>query len=526
MKRLEKSNWQKKKEGRKRKLMLGLLVGFLLIPLTVGGYFFGQHLISETQISINGSTIYVRAGGNLQSAIDRAKPGDTIVLQAGASFVGTFVLPNKAGAEFITIQSSEIDKLPKEGVRVSPENAALMPKVLSIGKGESAIKTATGANHYRFVGIEFAPNNGDYIYNLISLGTDNQKAEEMPKSLEFDRCYIHPNKQGKTRRGIMLNSADTVIKNSYIAGFAYKEEETQAIAGWNGSGGYKIINNYLEAGAENLLFGGSDPSIKNLVPTDIEIRNNLLSKPVEWRGNVTIKCDFELKNARNVRVTGNIIENSFDEMAVRMTVRNQNGNAPWSVVEDVLFENNIVRNSGGGINFLGKDDAYPSAVMKRVQIVNNLFENLDSEKFGSDGRFITISNGEDITIANNTVFHDGNVITAHGDASKRFVFRNNIFSFNKYGFNGGNGEGIKEIFPKYFPGGSFTDNVFVNGKNIPKSDIYVLPRNALVDGFNSVGFISWQAGNYRLGPNSKFKDKKIGCDIDVLEAETKKVQKK
>ena len=324
----------------------------------------------------------------------------------------------------------------------------------------------------------------------------------------------------------MLNSADTVIRNSYIAGFAYKEEETQAIGGWNGTGGYKIVNNYLEAGAENVLIGGSDPSIKNLVPTDIEIRNNLMSKPAEWRGQVTIKCAFELKNARNVRIIGNIFENTFDDMAIRLTVRNQNGTAPWSVIEDVVFQNNIVRNSGGGINFLGRDDSYPSAMMKRVQVVNNLFENLDAQRFGSDGRFITVAGGEDITVANNTVFHDGNVITAHGEASKRFVFRNNIFSFNKYGFSGGDGETLKVFFPKYFSGGVFTDNVFVNGRNIPKSDIYTLPRNALVDNFNAVGFTDWQAGNYRLSANSKFRDKKIGCDIDALETETKKVQKK
>ncbi len=525
MKRLERPNWRTKSDGRK-KFWLVLLCVFLLIPLTVGGYFLGKSLISEAQISVSGATIYVKSGGDLQAALNRAKSGDTIVLQAGASFVGSFVLPNKSGNEFITIQSSELAKLPKDGVRVSPSDAASMPKILSPGGGVPAIKTAPNAHHYRFVGIEFAPNGADYVYNLIALGSDSQKAEEMPKTFEIDRCYVHPNPKGKTRRGIMLNSADTVIKNSYIAGFAYKEEETQAIAGWNGSGGYKIINNYLEAGAENIMFGGSDPSIKNLVPTDIEIRNNLMSKPPEWRGKVGIKCALELKNARNVRIIGNILENSFDEMAVRITIRNQNGTAPWSVIEDVLFENNIVRNSGGGINFLGKDDVYPSAIMKRVQIINNLFENLDSQKFGGDGRFITITNGEDITVANNTVFHDGNVITAYGEPSKRFVFRNNIFSFNNYGFNGGDGESVKDIFPKYLPGSTIADNVVVNGKNIPKSDIYVPPRNALVDGFNAVGFIGWQAGNYRLAPNSKFKDKKIGCDIDALETEIRKVQKK
>ncbi len=529
MKRLEKANWQRDQEKRKR-FWLGLVLAFLLIPLGIGGFYLFENLFAGDGITISGSTIYVRAGGNLQSAIDRAKAGDTIVLQAGAAFVGSFTLPNKAGGEFITIQSSELAKLPKDSERVSPSDAALMPKILSVGKSEPAIKTAPNAHQYRFVGIEFAPNGNDYVYNLVALGSDNQTAAEMPKSFEFDRCYLHPNAKGKTRRGIMLNSADTVIKNSYIAGFAYAQEETQAIAGWNGSGGYKIINNYLEAGAENILFGGADPSIKDLVPTDIEIRNNLLTKPLEWRGKVGIKCAFELKNARNVRFIGNIIENSFDEMAIRLTVRNQNGTAPWSVIEDVVMQNNIIRNSGGGINFLGRDDTNKSATMKRVQIVNNLFENLDSQKFGADGRFMTISGGEDISVVNNTIFHDGNVITAHGDISKRFVFRGNIFSNNNYGFVG---DGVigKGVLAKYLPAAVITDNVIINGKNIPKSDIYVPPRNVLVDGLNAVGFTNWQTGNYRLTANSKFKNKgangkDFGCDIDALELEIKKVRLK
>lgn len=223
-------------------------------------------------------------------------------------------------------------------MRVSPEDAVFMPKILSSGKGDSAVRTAPNAHNYRFVGIEFAPDNGNYVYNLIALGTDDQKVNQIPHDIEIDRCYLHPNPAGITRRGVTLNNANTVIKNSYVAGFAGREQETQAIAGWNGTGGYKIINNYLEAGAENILFGGSDPSIKGLVPTDIEIRNNLITKPLEWRGKVTIKYTFELKNAKNVQVVGNIIENSFDEMAIRLTVRNQDGNAPWSVIEDVLIQ--------------------------------------------------------------------------------------------------------------------------------------------------------------------------------------------
>ena len=156
------------------------------------------------------------------------------------------------------------------------------------------------------------------------------------------------------------------------------------------------------------------------MPTGIEIRNNLLTKPLEWRGKVGIKCSLELKNARNVEITGNIIENSFDEMAIRLTVRNQDGKSPWSVVEDVLMENNWIRNSGGGINILGKDDTYESEKMKRVRIINNLFTGIDSAKWGADGRFLLIADGENITVENNTVFNSGNPITAHRAPSRKF----------------------------------------------------------------------------------------------------------
>ncbi|MGI8788082.1 MAG: hypothetical protein ACR2HG_10015 [Pyrinomonadaceae bacterium] len=506
-----------------------LIVAIALPLVALGAYFYQQHAVNS-ELEVSGNIITVKAGGDFQAALNRAKAGDTIVLQAGAKYVGAFVLPNKTGNEFITIQSSELAKLPEDGKRVSPQDAALMPKIMSSGKGESAVKTAPSAHHYRFVGIEFAPDSKDYIYNLVALGSDKQTAREMPHDIEIDRCYLHPNPNGKTRRGIALNDADTVIKNSYLAGFAYKEEETQAIAGWNGSGGYKIINNYIEAGAENILFGGADPSIVNLVPTDIEIRNNLMTKPLEWRGRVTIKCTFELKNAKNVRIIGNIIENSFDENVIRITVRNQDGAAPWSVIEDVTMQNNLIRNGGGGILFLGADDGNKSATMKRVKIINNLFTKIEKTSAGADGRFITIADGEDVQLENNTVLSEGNIITAHRAPSRRFIFRNNIVSFNEYGFNGGNGEAMKQIFSTYFLDGTITNNLIVNGKHIPKSDIYIPPRNFFADDFKDVGFVNLQDGNYRLAPNSKFKNKgangkDLGADIDQIEAEIRKAQK-
>ena len=69
------------------------------------------------------ATIPVPAGGNLQAAINSAQPGDTITLQAGATYTGPFTLPAKSGEAFITIRTAGDAGLPGEGARVSPVHA-------------------------------------------------------------------------------------------------------------------------------------------------------------------------------------------------------------------------------------------------------------------------------------------------------------------------------------------------------------------------------------------------------------------
>jgi nitrous oxidase accessory protein NosD len=59
--------------------------------------------------SVSAATLTVNAGGDLQAAIDAAHPGDTIVLQAGATFNGPFRLRVKNGSTPITIRSSSAD---------------------------------------------------------------------------------------------------------------------------------------------------------------------------------------------------------------------------------------------------------------------------------------------------------------------------------------------------------------------------------------------------------------------------------
>src|SRR5260370_16870209 len=74
-----------------------------------------------------GTSSAVYSGGDLQSALNRANCGDTIQLQAGAMFTGTFTFPAKSCDEnhWILVRSSAFDSaLPSQGCRLTPSSAA------------------------------------------------------------------------------------------------------------------------------------------------------------------------------------------------------------------------------------------------------------------------------------------------------------------------------------------------------------------------------------------------------------------
>src|SRR5262249_40062793 len=237
--------------------------------------------LNTAYVAPSRQTITVNPGGDLQSALDQAQPGDVILITAGAHFTGNFVLPNKTGAGWITVRTSTPDQNLPPGTRVTPASASSMPKIIS-PNSEPAAQTASGAHHFRFVGIEFGVAPGTQIYNIVAFDANQTSLAQTPHDLIIDRCYIHGAADGNARRGVMINSASTGIIDSYISDIHEVGADSQAIAGWNGPGPFKIVNNYLEAASENFMLGGSDPSIRNLVQSDIEFRNNHCFKPLSW----------------------------------------------------------------------------------------------------------------------------------------------------------------------------------------------------------------------------------------------------
>ena len=251
-------------------------------PPTPGEPELPRIFLDTTYRAPTGQTITVNVGGDLQSALNQAQPGDVIMLQAGATFTGNFGLPNKSGTGWIIIRTSAADANLPPGTRVTPASA-IMPKMIS-PNSEPVVYTASGAHHYRFIGVEFGVATGRHIYNMVAFDANQTSLAQTPHDLIIDRCYIHGNDAGdNVRRGVMLNCARAAVIDSYISNCHGEGFDSQAICGWNGPGPFKIVNNYLEGAGENVMFGGAKPSIQNLIASDIEFRMNHVYKPLTWK---------------------------------------------------------------------------------------------------------------------------------------------------------------------------------------------------------------------------------------------------
>lgn len=464
----------------------------------------------------NGSSILVKAGDNLQAALEGARPGDTIMLEAGATFRGTFRLPKKQGADFITVRSSAPDsQLPQPGQRLEPSRyASVLPKIVSGANDSPAISATNGAHHFRFIAVEFGPVPGGQG-NIVQLGTGEESSpEELPHDFEFDRVWVHGHPTDGQRRGISLNARSVRVLNSYFSDIKRKGDESQALCGWGGDGPFEITNNYIEAAAEGVLFGGAAPRLR-IVPSNITVRGNHFNKPLNWRSEGwLVKNHFELKNARNVTVDSNLMTNNWgsgqDGTAVLFTVRAEEGAAPQATVEDVTFTNNIVRGAGGAFQFLGGEGQGGH----RATVRNNLFEDINGQKWNGSGQFMIIADWDGLTVEHNTILTTGNITKAFGRPTTALIFRNNVVPQNEYGFHGDGRNVGQDTLEFYFPGSIMTNNAIIGGD----AGLYK-GRNMYPASIRQLKFANPEGGDYRLQPDSPLRraasdGTDIGANLD------------
>jgi hypothetical protein len=354
-----------------------------------------------------------------------------------------------------------------------------------------------------------------------------------------------------TIRGINLNSGSAAIIDSHLSDFHGVQWESQAICGWNGPGPYKIVNNYLEGASENVMFGGGDPRISGLRPSDIEIRRNYFFKPLSWKVSDpsyagyhwNVKNIFELKNSCRVLIQGNVFENSWVDgqvgYGVSIKSSNQDGTAPWSQTSDVTFTENIIRHVAIGIQVAARDNINTTQVTNRVLIKNNLFEDVNSISSGGSGTMIRIIGGNApvgytstgptfVTVDHNTGFVTSNSngkMLEVSDVTPSFVFTNNLFDYNSYAVKGSGLADGNQTLSVDFPGVVFTRNG-LTGNPGGSINFSSYPGNNFPASWGEVGFVNFNGGSggdYHLGASSPYRNagtdgKDLGADIDLLSA--------
>ena len=365
---------------------------------------------------------------------------------------------------------------------MGPTNASQLATLIPPPSGSSAvIATAQSAAYYQLVGLEITTPR--YLAGLVSLGSctvsggtegcSETSWQQLPHHIIFDRCYIHGSSTYGTRRGILANAGqgncsttrtacgtayytgfgsasrpdDIVVTNSYFADIKDSTYEAQAFESWNGYGPFRLENNYLESSTENVMFGGEDPSVPYLVPSDIIFRHNHCYKPMAWfngneAGKWISKNLFELKNAQNVVVDSNVFEHNWvgnqRGYGFVLIPRNQSGASPWSIVQNVTFTNNVIRHMAGGITTAGSDSTHPSRQLNQVTYSNNLFYDIGGIWGPSTdqdvGQVLEIEYDTDhFTFDHNTAFQTTAVTYSNYTPNTNFVFTNNVAAHNYCG---------------------------------------------------------------------------------------------
>jgi hypothetical protein len=482
----------------------------------------------------------VPAGADLQQYIDAAQPGDTLVLQANATYAGNFTLPSNTGNSYITITSSDLAALPPAGDRVDPSYAPHMPKLVAPPGSlySPIVQTLAGAHHFAFIGIEFSPSPGQQIWDEIVLGANETSADDLPHDFIFDRCYIHGDPAQDAKTGLVFNGVNMTAENNYISAFKSTVWDTAAIGGWNGPGPFTITNNYLEASGENLFWGGATPSLPGVIPSDFEIQGNYFSKPLSWRisdpsyagTHWLVKNLLEFKAGRRIMIEGNIFENCWADAqsgyAIVLTMRTEGGTAPWLVLEDITFRNNIVRHAGGAFSLLGKDNySSEEGNADSLQIYNNFFYDINNGIWGGpySALLLMLDSFNDVTATHNTAL-DLNVIAYMGGLPfSGFAMENNIVPGSHLGIIADGMNNAQTVFNAYAPDAIFTSNAIIGGNSN-----YYPGGNFFPASLASIGFINAAAGDYTLAPISPFIDAgtdgmALGADMKAIDAATSAV---
>ena len=326
----------------------------------------------------------------LQTVLDEAHLGDTIRLQAGRTWIATggngFIITGRPGSGWLTITTTQQDRLPEPGVRVTPHYRNVMPTLRNILNSGRALSIPGNVNnparYIRIVGVRFDAQSGAQPLVWIGDSTTDPWNKD-PSDIVIDRCILE-NSGWLTTVGTLIGYRGNRvwIMNSYLQGSIKKPgAEVQVIARvW---GETHILNNYIaENMGENIMYGGTDVDVdqepyntvsgeiaynvlinhKERVPHLVWQPNTRYFKSVtvtyggtnyiatnsgtsgstfttydngiQWvpfSGNPSSKNVFELKNAKDLKIHHNTFEGYWTQAQYQLIVFKVANRSGWPV---------------------------------------------------------------------------------------------------------------------------------------------------------------------------------------------------
>lgn len=417
-----------------------------------------KKLVAATDPTI----IDVPSGGNLQAALDSAPDGATVRLAAAGTYTWNFVV--RRGNLTVTTSAT----LPDRRLTLADR-----PLLATLTAPSGSVMVSSGSN-LTFRGILFTGPSNDVV--------DCQSGD----NVRFDRVIILGDGVRSAKRGLAAQCGGGIVR-SHIGEIWLSGQDSSGIGSWNSALPFEVRDNYIEAGAEPILLGGARASVPGTIPTDWTIVGNTLTRPLAWKAlNRGAKNLFEIKAGRRITLRDNLLENNWNQAqpgwAIVITPAEDGVGCgdPAITIEDVTLEDNVVRNTQGGINLLGlSQECGPQRRTTNLTIRRNYFQidRLFSGAPAGQGWFMQCNRGpRDVVVERNTVVMNGNqIFSCGGEPVTGWRIAGNAFQTpGLYGFFlevAGSNRPNAQRWAEFFLGGTISGNAFVGSNSTLRANL-------------------------------------------------------
>src|SRR2546430_12764027 len=124
-------------------------------------------VVDTAAVEPSGRTIAVPGDGDLQAALDAARPGDVVTLEPGGVYRGPFTLSKKSGSGWIVVRTRGDAATAPAGTRGDPGQGRTLAQPAA--PSGSVGRTAPGAPHHRLSGLDLRPTPGALLVTLAHL---------------------------------------------------------------------------------------------------------------------------------------------------------------------------------------------------------------------------------------------------------------------------------------------------------------------------------------------------------------------